>query len=144
MLTVAQNMILSYMYKAFRSWFVAVVFKSKSPHVELQKMSLLWRLLSHILVWLKTMPSVPIDQTDHYIVSLVLWVLMIVFSFSFFLPEPQQHIEDRSCLRMLWPSSSVSREVSSISTDDTHARLFPLNDREMCIYCTIRQIFIRG
>ncbi len=72
----------------------------------------------------------------------MLFVLMLFFSFSFSLSsfsEPQQHIEDRSFSRMLWPNSSVSKEVSSSHGDDTHIPLFTLHD--MCIYCACRRIY---
>ncbi len=59
-------------------------------------------------------------------------------SFSFFPSEPQQRIEDRSFSRMLWPSSSASKEVSSSSRDDTNTPLLHLYDKNVCICCTCR------
>lgn len=81
-------------------------------------------------------PSVlHILRTYQLTFSSVLFVLMLFF--SFFPSEPQQHIGDRSFSRMLWPSSSVSREVSSISRDDTH--IFPSSPfmTETCAYTAL-------
>lgn len=54
--------------------------------------------------------------------------------------EPQLHIEDKSSSRMLWPNSSVSREVSDSPRDNTHINLHASNvclphlRANICIY----------
>lgn len=46
----------------------------------------------------------------------------IFFSLSLFLAEPRRRTEDRSSSRMLWPSSSASKEVSgSTQNQSAHA-----------------------
>lgn len=47
---------------------------------------------------------------------------LLLSSVSLFL-EPQLHIEDKSFSRMLWPNSSVSREVSDSPRDNTDISL---------------------
>lgn len=56
------------------------------------------------------------DRPVNFLLSAFCFNASSLFFFVSFFSEPQQHIEDRSFSRMLWPNSSVSKEVSGSST----------------------------
>lgn len=77
---------------------------------------MLYFYIQYIKMWLKKTPSECPAHVNNRCVDLLL------SSVSLFL-EPQLHIEDKSFSRMLWPNSSVSREVSDSPRDNTDINL---------------------
>lgn len=101
---------------------------------------MLYFYIQYIKMWLKkTLSECPAHVNNRS-------VDLLLSSVSLFL-EPQLHIEDKSFSRMLWPNSSVSREVSDSPRDNTDINLHASSvcilhlQANVCIYRYNRCVF---